>query len=110
MTSTPTQVPAWDAEMEGKEHCVEVPPTAAANFTNNSRWSFTALPAGAAPAGGWPVLIQLAIIPYPSKSGKHCGMDGYNPPGGFGAAANSAGRAQKRADYCPRRPGAVKRH
>ena len=89
MTSTPTQVPAWDAEMEGKEHCVEVPPTAAANFTNNSRWSFTALPAGAAPAGGWPVMIQLAIIDFNPeiksllKNHGQCGLDG-NIPGGHG--------------------------
>ena len=28
------------------------------------------LPAGTAPAGGWPVLVQIAIIPFPAPAGR----------------------------------------
>jgi hypothetical protein len=85
-------VPAWDAKMEFQERCIEVAndamstPGQPRNFTNNSRWSFWSLPEGQAPPGGWPVLIQLAIIPYPAgnATAPHCGMDGYNPPDSSG--------------------------
>eukprot|EP01048_Picozoa_sp_COSAG05_P011231 COSAG05_NODE_1045_length_6054_cov_5.306969_5_plen_417_part_00 len=85
-------VPAWDAKMEFKERCIEVASDAMStpgqprNFTNNSRWSFWSMPEGQAPPGGWPVLIQLAIIPYPAANATapHCGMDGYNPPDSSG--------------------------
>jgi hypothetical protein len=105
--------PPWDMEMEmgSTTACVEVPVSAASNFSGNSRWAFTQLPKGSPPEGGWPVLIQLAIIPfqavgekplYPNGTRPSCGLDGYNPPhfpwGPEAASADSEGLLQVR-DY-----------
>jgi hypothetical protein len=99
--------PAWDFEMKSTTTCIEVPPTV--NFTNNSRWAYVAVPQGDAPPGGWPVLIQLAIIPFqaagerPTYNGstKPCGMDGEAPAqfpwGGL--------RSQKRQQHLYHRTG-----
>ena len=84
--------PQWKSKMEVSTKCVEVPPAATSNFTNNSRWAFTSLPSGSPPEGGWPVLIQLAIIPFeadgewpvdPNGTAKYCGYDGLNPPSSY---------------------------
>ena len=54
---------------------------------NDSRWAFTAVPKGTPPSGGWPVLIDLAIIDYTpvatngDDEPKKCGLDGLFPPG-----------------------------
>jgi hypothetical protein len=97
-------VPEWDYPMNHTEHCVKVadhpgvgpppppvpspwgPPSVPPKpFTvvNDSRWAFVALPHGAPPPGGWPVLIDLAIIDFngTTASGETCGLDGVFPPG-----------------------------
>ena len=60
------KVPAWSKEMKATstQKCIHVPATAQYKYTNNSRWAFTQVPQGTPPAAGWPVLIQLAIIPF----------------------------------------------
>ena len=107
--------PSWDKPMVQKQHCVNVatfippgpppgpapppnpwdphpqptPPPKPYTVKNDSRWAFTALPKGTPPAGGWPVLIDLAIIDYtPPRDALHpfrptpkCGLDGQIPPG-----------------------------
>lgn len=78
--------------MPHQEFCVEVPDTTIGTDTiaNNSRWAFVAEPTGSSvPAGGWPVMIQLAIIDFNPeiksilKNKGQCGLDG-NIPGGHG--------------------------
>ena len=83
-------VPAWDAPTPHDEVCVEVPKTLTSPYANNSRWGFVALPRGAPPAGGWPVLITLAIIDFAANAsataanGGRCGLDGVYPGRGGG--------------------------
>ena len=81
-------VPGWNATMPHTEHCIAVPDCDAASHCvhNNSRWAFVSLPKeGAAPASGWPVLIQLAIIDFAAANasieanGGQCGLDGVIP-------------------------------
>eukprot|EP01044_Picomonas_judraskeda_P015713 COSAG03_NODE_2679_length_2529_cov_22.939506_1_plen_312_part_00 len=85
------KVPAWSKEMKATstQKCIHVPATAQYNYTNNSRWAFTQVPQGTPPAAGWPVLIQLAIIPFaavgeapytPNGTTPKCGMDGLLEP------------------------------
>jgi hypothetical protein len=84
-------VPDWTKEMKSTstQKCIHVPPTPQYNYSNNSRWAFTQLPDGTPPAAGWPVLIQLAIIPFaaegeapytPNGTTPRCGMDGMMEP------------------------------
>ena len=83
-------VPAWDAPTPHDEVCVEVPKTLTSPYANNSRWGFVALPRGVPPAGGWPVLITLAIIDFAANAsataanGGRCGLDGVYPERGGG--------------------------
>ena len=83
-------VPAWDAPTPHDEVCVEVPKTLTSPYANNSRWGFVALPPGTPPAGGWPVLITLAIIDFAANAsataanGGRCGLDGVYPERGGG--------------------------
>jgi len=59
--------PAWESPMASTTHCLEVNATEAHNFTDNSRWLWVSVPdaAGTAPPEkGWPVVINLAIIPF----------------------------------------------
>ena len=81
-------VPGWNATMPHTEACIAVPDCDAAGHCvhNNSRWAFVSLPKeGAAPASGWPVLIQLAIIDFAAANasieanGGQCGLDGVIP-------------------------------
>lgn len=59
---------------------------------NNTRWSFYALPEGAAPAGGWPIYIDFLAEPYGDDpelfpNGKlpgKCGNGWMDPDGGWG--------------------------
>ena len=85
------KVPAWSSEMKAgsTQKCIHVPATEQYNYSNNSRWAFTQVPQGTPPAAGWPVLIQLAIIPFaaegeapytPNGTTPKCGMDGLLRP------------------------------
>jgi len=46
-------------------------------WRNNSRGLFVALPEGTPPLGGWPVLLDLSILDFPTVS--PCGLDGREP-------------------------------
>jgi hypothetical protein len=104
--------PSWDAPMPHSLHCIHVadynppgpplppgpppppspwdpnpkpqpPPPKPYTVKNDSRWVFVALPKGTPPAGGWPVLVDLAIIDFrpPNGTKEKCGLDGVFPPG-----------------------------
>ena len=78
--------------MPHTEFCIEVPDVTIGteSIANNSRWAFVAEPTGSVPAGGWPVMIQLAIIDFKPefksllKNHGQCGLDGNIPGGGHG--------------------------
>jgi hypothetical protein len=77
--------------MPHKEYCIDVPDVFNGTAVhNNSRWAFVAEPAGTVPAGGWPVLINLAIIDFKPELGSmvknrgQCGLDGDIPGGHHG--------------------------
>ena len=76
-----------------------------AHTQNNSRWAYWSTPAGDPPAGGWPVLIQLAIIPFPQADGKHCGVRMHATFSPFGGPAPLTPAAAPLR--LPPRPGGV---
>ena len=59
--------PAWKSPMASESHCLEVSASAEHNFTDNSRWLWSALPStpeAGVPEKGFPFVISLAIIPF----------------------------------------------
>ena len=83
--------PPWNQSMPHKEYCIDVPNLFNGSIVNNnSRWAFVAEPTGSVPGGGWPVLIQLAIIDFKPGLGSvlknhgQCGLDGQSPGGHHG--------------------------
>jgi hypothetical protein len=84
-------VPAWDwepARDHVEELCLHVSDTrgqldnTSVTWRNNSRSLFLAVPAGPPPPGGWPVLVDLLTVNYPSglyapsDQQRRCGLDG----------------------------------
>jgi hypothetical protein len=80
------QVPAWTWEPDASDvaqHCLALPNVTgvwyneSVTWTNNSRLLSVAVPKGTPPPGGWPVMVDLLVIDYPSLFGEPlCGLDG----------------------------------
>ena len=80
-------VPDWTWEPDREEvsqHCLSVPNVTgiwyneSITWRNNSRLLSVAVPKGTPPPGGWPVMVDLLVIDYPSLFGQPlCGLDGY---------------------------------
>eukprot|EP01043_Picozoa_sp_COSAG02_P051826 COSAG02_NODE_5503_length_4277_cov_2.008617_1_plen_304_part_00 len=83
-------VPDWEWEPDRAQvaqHCLSVPNVTgiwyneSVTWTNNSRLLSVAVPKGTPPPGGWPVMVDLLVIDYPSLFGQPlCGLDGYENP------------------------------
>lgn len=83
-------VPDWEWEPDRAQvgqHCLSVPNVTgmwyneSVTWTNNSRLLSVAVPKGTPPPGGWPVMVDLLVIDYPSLFGEpSCGLDGYENP------------------------------
>ena len=83
-------VPDWTwepAPAQVFQHCLALPNVTGdwynetITWTNNSRMLSIAVPKGAPPPGGWPVMIDLLVIDYPSLYGQPmCGLDGNSNP------------------------------
>lgn len=81
--SVPFTIPDWDWEPANQwESCIAVDDTRnGGNFTwkNNSRFVWTAVPPGPAPASGWPVLMDFSVLDFQSGENRSCGLDGVTP-------------------------------
>lgn len=79
------RVPGWSFDnFTTRQDCLSPSP-------NNTRWVHTALPAGDAPAGGWPVFVTFSVVPWEDQTGlnRTCGPPSHHhrrpvPPGGLG--------------------------
>lgn len=90
---------SWPHMIRNASRWVEINESIA--WVNNSRLLTLAVPAGMPPKGGWPVLIDLLIQDYPTRtpgfkgldfaSTRTCGLDGDNLPDP--AAAHTSPRA-----------------
>jgi hypothetical protein len=81
--------PPWECPVKRHGHvCTDASTDHSPKQENNTRWSFWALPDGPAPAGGFPVYVELLAEIFSAgdwrkPGGPRCGNSWVPPPDGF---------------------------